>query len=142
MIETVLIAVEDNESRMRSVVEHAAEIADALSARVVLYHVYEPEAFENLLSARDMPSADPGELARQNATVEAAATALKEAGVDFSVEASTGEPAEELTSYIGSHDIDHVFVGGRNRSPAGKALLGSVSQQIMVGTDVPCTLVR
>lgn len=142
MIETILIAVEDNEDRMRSVVDHAAEIAESLSAHVVLYHVYEPESFENLLSARDIDSADPGELARQNATVEAAAAALKEAGVDFSIEASTGDPAEEVTSYIGSHDVDHVFVGGRKRSPAGKALLGSTSQQVMVETDVPCTLVR
>ena len=142
MIRTILIAVEDDETRMRPVIEHAAEIASGLSAHVVLYHVYDPDEFKRLLSALDYESADPAEMARQNGTVELAAELLNEAGVDFSIEASTGAADEELVSFIGTHDIDHVFVGGRDRSPAGKAVLGSVSQRIMIGTDVPCTLVR
>lgn len=142
MIETILIAVEDNETRMRPVIEHAAEIASGLSARVILYHVYDPGEFKDLLSALDYESADPTQMARQNGTIELAAEILNEAGVDFSVEASTGAADEELVSYIKAHDIDHVFVGGRNRSPSGKAVLGSVSQRVMIGIDVPSTLVR
>ena len=122
--------------------EHAAEIAAGLDATVVLYHVYEPEEFKSQLETRNIDSKDPAELARQNVTVEAVATVLKDAGVEFSVEASTGKADEELTEYINTHDIDHVLVGGRNRSPAGKAILGSVSQRVMLDSDVPCTLVR
>jgi nucleotide-binding universal stress UspA family protein len=142
MIETILIAVEDNQERMEPVVEHAAEIASSIPAHVVLYHVYEPEQFKSLLSARNLESADPVEMARQNETVEAAAATLREADVEFTIEASTGNADEELLSYIKGADVDHIFVGGRKRSPAGKALLGSVSQQILLKSDVPCTLVR
>lgn len=142
MIEKLLIAVEDDEQRMAPVVAHAGEIAAGLSAEVVLYHVYDPDEFEDQLASRNVDAADPTELAKQNATVEAAASGLRDRGVEFSVVASTGDPAAELVRYIDSHAVDHVFLGGRRRSPAGKALLGSVSQDVMLDAAVPCTLVR
>jgi len=141
MIETLLIAVADDKEQTRPVVEHAAEIAASLSARVVLYHAYEPEEFERLLSSLSYESADPAELARQHTAVDDAAEILNDAGVEFSVAASTGEADEELSSYIETHDVDHVFLGRRERSPVGKAILGSVSQQVVLNTDAPCTLV-
>lgn len=142
MIETLLIAVPDDEEQAQPVVEHAAEIAAGLSAHVVLYHVYDPDEFEQILSSLSYESADPTELARQHSVIEAAAAILNEADVEFSVAASTGDADEELSSYVEAHDIDHVFLGGGDRSPAGKAILGSVSQQVMLSTDPPCTLVR
>jgi nucleotide-binding universal stress UspA family protein len=141
MPETILIAVEDSEERMRPVVEYVTDLASKLSAEVVLYHVYEPEVFEDQLDSLDIESADPVDIARQNATVEAAASALREAGVDFSVAASTGDPAEEIVAYVESHDIDQVVTGARKQTPAGKALFGSVSQQVILQTDVPCTII-
>jgi nucleotide-binding universal stress UspA family protein len=141
MIETILIAVENDEERMEPVIDHATEMAAGLDAEVVLYHVYGDEEFESLLDASRFDSADPVELARQNATVEAAAERLRESNVDFSVQASTGDPGDELVGYISENDIDHVFVGGRKRSPAQKAIFGSVSQEVLLNTDLPCTLV-
>lgn len=141
MIKHALIAVEDERDRMVPVVEHAAEIADALSATVTLYHVYEPEAFEALLDSRGLDSADPSELALDNQMVEEAAQILRDVGVGFTVEAATGEPSEEIVSFIEANGVDHVFLGGRNRSPAGKAILGSVSQTVLLNSDVPCTVV-
>jgi nucleotide-binding universal stress UspA family protein len=141
MIENVLIAVENNRDRMVPVVEHAAEIADALSAKVTLYHVYEPKEFESLLDSRDLDSGDPSVLARDNDMVETAAELLQEAGVSFKVAADTGDPAEEIVSFVKANDIDHVFVGGRRRSPAGKVILGSVSQTVLIETEVPCTII-
>jgi len=54
MIENILIAVGNKRDRMIPVVEHAAEIADALSAKITLYHVYEPKEFESLLDSRGL----------------------------------------------------------------------------------------
>ena len=141
MVDRMLVAVEDSNERMRPVAEHAAELAAGLDAEVILYHVYDPDAFETRLERRGLDSADPATIAEQNATVEMCATVLREAGVSFSISASTGAPAEEILDYIGNHHIDHVFLGTQGRSPTGKVLLGSVSQEVMLGTDVPCTLV-
>jgi nucleotide-binding universal stress UspA family protein len=141
MIENILIAVENDRDRMVPVVEHAAEIADALSAKVTLYHVYKPDEFESLLDSRDLDSGDPNELARDNDMVEAAAELLQDAGVSFKVAAARGDPAEKIVSYVEANEIDHVFVGGRRRSPAGKMILGSVSQTVLLETEVPCTII-
>lgn len=141
MIENVLIAVENNRDRMIPVVEHAAEIADALSARVTLFHVYEHGEFEDVLDSHNLDSGDPSDMAMDNAMVEEAAEILGDAGVPFTVEASTGDPSEETIAFVEANEIDHVFLGGRDRSPAGKAILGSVSQTVILNTVVPCTVV-
>lgn len=142
MVEHVLIAVEDNRERMEPVIKHATEIVDALSARVTLFHVYRPDEFESLLEARNLDSADPSEFAMDNAAMGEAARMLKDADIEFSVAAATGEPSEQIIAYVEANEIDHVFVGGRDRSPAGKAILGSVSQSVILNCDVPCTIVR
>jgi nucleotide-binding universal stress UspA family protein len=43
--------------------------------------------------------------------------------------------AEEL-------DADLVIVGGRTRSPAGKAVFGSTAQEILLESPCPVTFVR
>jgi nucleotide-binding universal stress UspA family protein len=142
MINNVLIAVEDNKERMRPVIEHASEIADALSATVTLFHVYESGEFKNKLDARSLESADPCDIALDDPIIEMASEMLRDAGLEFTVVAATGEAGEEVGDYIDNHEIGHVFLGGRGLSPAGKALLGSVSQSVILNTDVPCTVVN
>jgi nucleotide-binding universal stress UspA family protein len=142
MIDNVLIAVEDNQERMRPVVEHASEIADALSATVTLFHVYGSGEFEDKLDARGLESADPSDIALNESIIEMSSEMLRDAGLEFTVVAATGKAGEEVSDYIESHGIDHVFLGGRDLSPAGKALLGSVSQSVILRTDVPCTVVN
>lgn len=141
MTETILLAVDDDEDRMQPVVDHAAKIAEALNSTVVLFHVYSTDTFSERLNDFELDSADPAELAKRNATIRAAASRLREEGVDLTIEASTGDPSAEIISHVESHNIDQVFLGGRNRSPAGKLVLGSVSQDVLLSVDVPCTVV-
>ncbi|PSP50737.1 universal stress protein [Halobacteriales archaeon QH_3_68_24] len=72
--------------------------------------------------------------------VEAARRAsdrLEELGVEVNLLGSSGNPAEEILRYAEEHDVDQICVGGRKRSPAGKALFGSVTQDVILGTDRP-----
>ena len=72
--------------------------------------------------------------------VEAARRAsdrLEELGVEVNLLGSSGNPAEEILRYAEEHDVDRICVGGRKRSPAGKALFGSVTQDVILGTDRP-----
>lgn len=49
----------------------------------------------------------------------------------------SGGPAEEIQEYAEEHDVDLICVGGRKRSPAGKALFGSVTQHVILGITKP-----
>ncbi len=140
MIELLLLAVEDNRDRMLPLNDHAAEIAAALDARVVLFRVYPEAEFEERRAEFGFESTDPTTLAKRHAVTRECAATLRERGVSFSIEATIGDPATEIERYVNEHDIDHVFLGGRRRSATGKAILGSVSQSVLVSVDVPCTV--
>ena len=53
----------------------------------------------------------------------------------------TGDPAEEIVSAADSLDARFVVVGGRKRSPAGKAVFGSVTQAVILNADRPVVTV-
>lgn len=44
-------------------------------------------------------------------------------------------PAEAILDAAAEHDADLIVVGIRRRSPVGKALLGSTSQQVLLDAD-------
>jgi len=48
-----------------------------------------------------------------------------------------GDPAEELATYADEVNAQYLVVGGRRRSPTGKALFGSVTQQVMFDAVMP-----
>lgn len=140
MIERVLIATEDSRERMLPIVEHAVVIVAALDADVTLLHVYTESEFDRRLDEFEMSSADPSDIAKRNQMIREAAEVFHKRDVDVSVDAAVGDPATMVIKYVEEHGVDHVFLGGRRRSPSGKALLGSVAQDVLLSVDVPCTV--
>jgi nucleotide-binding universal stress UspA family protein len=82
----------------------------------------------------DNPS---GASATQLASVRAAADVLDEAGVEYEIAETSGDPAEAIIDEADAIDADLVVVGGRKRSPAGKALFGSVTQTVILNAGRP-----
>ncbi|WP_373325182.1 universal stress protein [Halomicrobium urmianum] len=62
---------------------------------------------------------------------------------DVPVEAlvAEGNAEEVIVSVADDRNVDHVAVAGRERSPTGKALFGSVTQSVVLNADVPVTVV-
>lgn len=54
---------------------------------------------------------------------------------DVRVETTADENAERLIAVAEEAGCDHVFVSGRQRSPAGKALFGDRTQQLILNFD-------
>ena len=69
------------------------------------------------------------------------AEALQEAGLEPEMVRRHGEPAEEIVEYADEVDADQIVITGRKRSPVGKAVFGSVIQQVVLETDRPVTIV-
>ncbi|MFD1571918.1 universal stress protein [Halorubrum laminariae] len=62
---------------------------------------------------------------------------LADAGVDCVYYEASGDPADELLAAATDIDADAICVSGRKRRPSGKAVFGSVAQDVILGADVP-----
>jgi len=148
-LETVLLAVDTDESeRIDALAETAVDIAGPAGATVALTHVYAPDAYE---TARERLQFDPDSevtpsvVAERNASIRELGEILDDAGVEYTVHArlSNGDSAgDRLVEIAKEIDADLVIVGGRTRTPAGKAVFGSTAQTILLNAPCPVTFVR
>jgi nucleotide-binding universal stress UspA family protein len=55
---------------------------------------------------------------------------------------SDRDPADAVLDEIKAHDVSRLVIGLKRRSPVGKALLGSVSQRLLLESPVPVVAVK
>lgn len=70
-------------------------------------------------------------------TVRRAIDILDEEGVDHETRELSSPPAEGILDIADEEDINEIVMGGRKRSPAEKAILGSVTQTVILNADIP-----
>ena len=63
------------------------------------------------------------------------------ADADVRTEGAVGEPVEEILAAANEHDARYLVIGGRKRSPVGKAIFGSVTQSVLLNADRPVVTV-
>lgn len=115
----VVLAVDEEEPQARTAAKEIAKLPGAgAEMRVDVLHCF-----------TDNPS---GASATQVAAVRTAVDILENHGIDYEVVEASGDPAEAIVHLADSEDADLVVVGGRKRSPAGKALFGSVTQTVIL----------
>jgi len=84
-------------------------------------------------------------VAKRNVTIRELGDRLADAGVDSTVEArlSSGESDGNRLAELGDEiDADLAVIGGRGRTPAGKAVFGSTAQTLLLNAPCPVTFVR
>jgi nucleotide-binding universal stress UspA family protein len=148
-IETVLVAVgEGDEDRIAPLARTAIDIAGPAGATVKLAHVFTKESYQELKEKLEFgpdSEATPDSVAKRHVTIRELGDLIDEADVAFTWhgavadEDSEGEKIVELAKNL---DADLVLVGGRKRSPAGKAVFGSTAQEVMLNAPCPVTFVR
>lgn len=138
---TVLMPVDGDEDRARAAVETLTTMPfPAGELSVVVSHVF-PEfevaddsrgrvSSDELLDERDPPS-----------SVALAADLLEEYGYDATVEVAEGDPAETILATASDLGADCIVMCSRRRSPAGKALFGSVTQEVLLDGGFPVMVV-
>ena len=118
----VLLAVDDDESRARSQVAALTDVpVDTDAVRVRVLHVF----IEN----------PDGATVQQLGSAKAVGRALDDRGYEYVLEERSGDPAEEILEHARDRDVDLICLAGRKRSPTGKALFGSVTQDVILNTD-------
>ncbi|WP_435152924.1 universal stress protein [Haladaptatus sp. DFWS20] len=120
----VLVAVDETESRALAQTTAVIDLPESATAvQVTLLH-----------SFTDNPS---GASAMQVAGVRRAQEALEDVGIETDVVETSGSPADTILDIAEERDVDCICVGGRKRSPAGKALFGSVAQSVILTAKRP-----
>jgi len=61
--------------------------------------------------------------------------------LDPTISVRVGDPAAEIVAYAEKQDARYIVIGGRQRSPTGKALFGSVTQKAIFDSPVPVVTV-
>ncbi|MDB2224735.1 universal stress protein [Halorubrum ezzemoulense] len=146
-IETVVLAVgSEDGKRVERLAEEIISVAEPADAEVVLTHVFDREEFDET-SAKlgfepESESSTPDAIAERHTTTRKLSEALSEAGVRHSVRGAVGDLADEVVETAEGLEADRVVVGGRRRSPTGKAVFGSVAQEVMLSAPCPVTFVR
>ncbi|ELZ15456.1 universal stress protein uspa-like protein [Haloterrigena salina JCM 13891] len=144
---TILIGIGPGDrDRMTRLASETIDVAKPTGATIVLLQVFSADEFDD--TARKLEF-DPSEedvdadvVARRNMTIHEFIEKFEQAGVDYTIRGEIGKAEEEIVRVAESIDADRVFVGGRNRSPTGKAVFGSVSQAVMLSSPCPVTFVR
>lgn len=146
-IDTVLLAVgASDERRADALADAVTQVAVPTSARVVLVHVFDDEEFESarerLADSGSEQPLTPGQVADRHETVRGLRSAFEEAGINPDVRGVVGQRAASIVSLAESVGADRIVIGGRRRSPTGKAVFGSTAQEVLLSAPCPVTFVR
>ena len=146
-IETILLAVDTaDEERAERLAEETIDVAGPTDAEVVLLHVFTDDELEDVRAKLDVDAeseaSTPDAVATRHTTTRTISKALSAADVPHTIRGAVGDHADEIVDAAEAIDADRVVVGGRNRSPTGKAVFGSVAQEVILTSPSPVTFVR
>ncbi|WP_415380125.1 universal stress protein [Halosimplex sp. TS25] len=146
-IESVLLPVGlDDSERVDRLVAEAIAVAKPAGATVSVLHVFSESELENAIDRLDIErgseAATPDVVADRFAPLREVTSQLADADVRYDVLGEVGDAAERIVATAEEIDADRILIGGRKRSPTGKAVFGSTAQSVMLDAPCPVTFVR
>lgn len=147
-LDTIVVAVTSERAQAAELAETAAEIAAPAEAEVLLAHVYTETEYDDTRERLNVdPDSEVGsdEIAERYASVRDAMAVLDDAGVAVSAYGRVGDTdakGRQLVALAEELDADMLVVGGRKRTPVGKAVFGSLAQDVLLEAPCPVLFVR
>ena len=141
MFGSIVVGTDGSETAGEAV-RQATELAQKTGSSIDLVSAYEPVSSARLREeAQQVPkdlewSVNPRE--DVDATLEAAAEQVKEAGVDVQVFAREGDPADAILDVAEERKSGLIVVGNKGMTGAKRFLLGSVPNK--VSHHAPCSV--
>jgi nucleotide-binding universal stress UspA family protein len=128
----VLVPLDSSRERERTQISALVDLPiDRDEVEVVLTHV---------LTGKEERAPKEMQRPERVALVKEARERLDDEGFSVTVRSAHSPPEEGIVDLAERAGIDHIVLGGRKRSPAGKALFGSVTQGVILNTDLPVTV--
>lgn len=137
-----VIAAIDRSADADRVVAEAARLSEQFETELHVVHVAGQYETTNRIrldateGSRDPVEMDDDERARTHA--RSVASAVTDSFVPVGL---VGYPEQEIVRYADEHDAEYIVIGGRKRSPIGKALFGSTAQEILLEAGQPVVTV-
>ena len=146
-LDTVLLAIgPTDKDRINRLASTAIDVAGPSGATVVLGHVFTQEEYEDAIDTLQIDfsagEVSPDDVAERHATIRELVRLFDDAGVDYEIRGDVGPHGEAIVGMAENTGADMIIVGGRRRSPTGKAVFGSTAQEIMLSAPCPVTFVR
>jgi nucleotide-binding universal stress UspA family protein len=141
MFDSMVVGTDGSETAGEAV-RQATELAKRIEAKIHLVSAYEPVPEGRLREERhDIPDdlqwmVNPRE--DVGATLEEAAQALKDQGVEVETHAREGDPADAILDVAEETGADLIVVGNKGMTGAKRFLLGSVPNK--VSHHAPCSV--
>lgn len=128
----VLLPVDTDEDRALAQAQYVTGLPDASeSVAATLLFVFQGEGDELPEELRGFNSAT------RIGSIRRARKHLEDHGVETRIVEDSGDTVADILDVAEEQDIDAIVLGGRKRSPVGKALFGSVTQSVILETDLP-----
>lgn len=146
-LKSVLVAVGPGDAdRAEEIAEAAVEVSKPADATVYLAHVFTDEEYQDVLDQlefdTELSQVSPDDTAQRHATIRSLREVLGEHDIDYEIRGAVGAHGETIVNLATETEADRVIVGGRKRSPTGKAVFGSTAQHVMLNSPCPVTFVR
>ncbi|RBI60498.1 universal stress protein [halophilic archaeon] len=143
MSSTVLLPVKNHAPWARKVAETVREVEDEDAEAVVLHVFDEAEVASTRANLDDSDGLSVDDLASRKSGVGAAVDVVTDGGLDATSRGIRRDDrtADAILDVAESADADRVYLYGRKRSPAGKAVFGSTVQRVVLNARIPVTIV-
>jgi nucleotide-binding universal stress UspA family protein len=112
------------------------------SYRVVSYAQNRITEEDTLYAVNSLPGGDDtseSDVAEGRAALDAVTEHIPEAEQHQLIRGN--EPPEDLLEFAQTHDVDELLLGITQRSPTGKLMFGSTSQDVLLAADRPIVCV-
>ncbi|MDJ1433646.1 universal stress protein [Halostagnicola sp. A-GB9-2] len=132
-----IIAAIDGEDGSDSVISEGSTLAERFDEPLEVILVYEAGDHAYLVNQYMNEVESLSAEQAQKLAEEVIADVSSGVTDDYEPVGRVGDPAEEILGYADEVGANYLVIGGRSRSPVGKALFGSVTQSVLLDADRP-----
>ncbi|MWV38503.1 universal stress protein [Natrialba sp. INN-245] len=134
----VVLAAVDRSNQAHDVVEEARYLAELTNEELHVIHVLSRKEFVDLERTSVDETGGPASIDQVRQTAESIADEIaSETESEYVPVGEFGNVASEISQYANNNEVSYVVIGGRKRTPVGKAVFGSVTQSVLLETKVP-----